>query len=425
MNKFSQLAIATITVMASISPAIANDDTDKVWVATQQIAQSSDRIAIVPFVGDTVVTGVVTANLDGTELGASSGNLPQRTASTNDILANLSTWRNLGYDYVVIGKSHSIVGNKTAISYDVIDTKAAKVIGSQTQVSDTNTASLKLAGHQISDKIYQAITGKSGDFGSVIAYVEETGTPSNKTSRLKLVDATGQNARTLFTVTGSILTPTFSPDGSRIAYAVQAKNGLPVIHVQSINGTHSEVVTPFWGHNLAPSFSADGTRLLFSGSHEYNNPNIYELNLTTKTLKAITTQNGAENSPSYLPDGSGFIYTADNGTRSQSLYRYQFANQNATRIALNATNPHLSHDGSKIAYVAGQDIIIANVSGSTLQRIKVGGTEISASFSPSANRIVYAQSQGGQSKLVIHNLTSNQSTTLPTTGQVREPVWSK
>lgn len=425
MNKFSQLAIAITAITIGISPAIANGDTDKVWVATQQIAQSNHRIAIVPFVGDTVVTDVVTANLDSTDLGASASNLPQRTANTNDILANLTTWQNLGYDYVIIGKAHSIVGNKTAISYDVIDTKAAKVISSQTQVSDSNTAALRLSAHQISDKIYQAITGKTGDFGSVIAYIEETGTPSNKTSRLKLIDVTGQNARTLFTVTGSILTPTFSPDGSRIAYAVQAKNGLPVIHVQSVKGGHSDVITPFWGHNLAPSFSADGGSLLFSGSHENNNPNIYELNLVTKALKVITTQNGAENSPNYLPDGSGFIYTADNNTRSQSLYRYQFANQNTTRIALNATNPRLSHDGSKIAYVTGQDIIIANVSGSTLQRIKVGGTEISASFSPSANRIVYAQSQGGQSKLVIHNLASNQSTTLPTTGQVREPVWSK
>ena len=192
-----------------------------------------------------------------------------------------------------------------------------------------------------------------------------------------------------------------------------------------VSGGTPKLVTPFWGHNLAPSFSPDGGSILFSGSHDNNNPNIYRLNLHTNHLDTLTTFSGAENAPNYLADASGFIYTADKGTRRQSLYRYDFGTTHSTQIASYATNPRLSPDGSKLVYLSGGQIIIANTKGRIQQSFRVLGTDVSASFSPSGTRIIYTSNQGNKNQLMIRSLSSNAIRTIPTSGTVRDPIWSK
>lgn len=397
---------------------------DEVLVITKQVAASQKPIAIMPFAGDAALSGTISSLLDDAGLGASSQNLPMLTQSSAQITSALAQWRNQGYQHVVLGQVHSITGNKVAINYQIINTQTGAISGQQTQISDNTSAAKRAAAHKISDQIYQAITGNVSDLTGVIAYVEETGSPTNKTSSLKLMDVSGQTIRTLDTVSGSIMTPVFSRDGTRIAYSTQAKNGLPVIRMISVSGGQPQLLTPFWGHNLAPSFSPDGSSILFSGSHEANNPNIYRLDLTANRLDRLTNLSGAENSPNYLADGSGFIYTADHGTRSQSLQRFDFGSGRSQQIAARASNPRLSLDGAKLVYVAQGRIVIASPQGRVQQSFAVPGTEVSASFSPSGNSIVYATSQGNQSRLVIRSLSSNASRTIVSSGIVRDPIWS-
>lgn len=414
------IRILPLTLFISLMPSVAMAQ-DEVIVVTRQVQESRYPVAVMPFAD----AGRITDNLTLAGLGATAQNLPQNTTNATDIVNNLGTWRNQGFRQVVLVQTHTMPANKLAISYQLVDTATGSVGVKQTQVSENNSTALAASYAQISDKIYQSITGKPSDLVGKIAFVEETGLPSNKTSMLKLVDMSGKNLATLDTVNGSIMTPSFSPDGRYIAYSVQSKNALPVIYVRSLDNNQLQMVTPFWGHNLAPSFSPDGGSLIFSGSHEANNPNIYRLNLAANSLEKLTSLSGAENSPSYLPDGTGFVYTADHGTRSQSLQKYDFATGKSTQLVARGSSPRVSTDGSKIIYTAAGRIIIANQQGKTLQSFAVAGTETAASFSPSGSRIVYAVNQGNQSQLMIRSLSNNAVQTLPTTGVVRDPVWSK
>ena len=421
---FTQSLIIALSTAAITAHANQTASDDEVLVITKQVAASQKPVAIMPFAGDAALSGTISSLLDGAGLGANSQNLPMLTQSSAQITSSLTQWRNAGYQHVVLGQVHSITGNKVAINYQIINTQTGTVSSQQTQISDNTPTAKRAAAHKVSDQIFQAITGNASDLTGVIAYVEESGSPTNKTSSLKIMDVSGQTIRTLDTVSGSIMTPVFSKDGTQIAYSTQADQGLPVIRVISVSGGQPQLVTPFWGHNLAPSFSPDGTSLLFSGSHENNNPNIYRLHLNTNRLERITNLSGAENSPNYLPDGSGFIYTADHGTRSQSLQRYDFNSGRSQQIAARASNPRLSLDGSKLVYVASGRIVIASPQGRVQQSFAVPGTEVSASFSPSGNSIVYAASQGNQSRLVVRSLTSNASRTILSSGTVRDPIWS-
>lgn len=382
------------------------------------------QVALVPFMGDNVVSQVINTNLNHTELKTNSQNLPA-VHSSAQFAQNQLPFAQTGYPFVVVGSLANANGGKIHINFEVIETRSGRVIGGrQSQLADNTANGLRYAGHVVSDRIYELITGKAGDFSGRIAFVEETGDPRNKTSTLKVMDADGQNVVELFSVQGSIFSPVWSPDGNTLAYSVQRPNGLPVIYLQSADGGNQRLVTPYLGQNLGASFSPDGTTLLFSGSHENNDPAIYQLHLASGGLKKITNMTGAENSPSYAPDGRSFVFTADGGSRTPQLYRYDFNTNQATRIASGmASGPRYSPDGKKIAYVAGSTLVVMNLGGG-IQSIAPTSTHESASFSPNATRIAYASNNGGQGAITIRSLVTGQSFTKTATGRVREPSWS-
>lgn len=399
----------------------AHADDDWVIEVNKQGITNPHQIAFIPFTGNTAISPLVLDQLAQTDLKASDAKLPSKATSVDAVLANIHAWRNTGYRYVVLGDSRSILGNKVATNFQIIDLNTARQLGANhTHISGASQAELNTAASDISSKIYQAITGKASDLVGRIAYVEETGDLRQKTSHLKIIDVASKTTRTIDTVQGAILTPTFSPDGSQLAYTVLENDALPVIYLYQLDSQVKSLATPFKGHNLSPSFSPDGSALLFSGSHDNHNPNIYRLDLNANRLTAITTLAGAENSPSYL-SGNQIIFTADNGTRTQSIYRMALGSS-PTRITT-GSSPRVSRDGSQLAYTQGSNLIVSNVNGSNPKTIASIGTEGTASFSPSGQSVVYA-SHGKNSQLVIKNLASGQTTILPTTGIVKDPAWS-
>lgn len=399
------------------------DQDGAVFDIRKNVAQNPYQVAFIPFSGNSTISSIVINDLQHTEIKTTSQNLPSTGNSSAQISPNLGIWQSSGYQYVVVGNVSPMAG-RLAINFEVIEVATGRVMqGRQTQMADNNQSAIRHASHVVSDKIYEIITGEKGDFSGKIAYVEETGNPKNKVSTLKVMDADGQNMRVLFSEQGSIFNPAWSPDGTRLAFAVQKPNGFPVIHIQNVSGGGSSIVTPFKGNNLAPSFSPDGSSILFSGSHENNDPAIYQLHLGSRQLKKLTNMQGAENSPSYAPDGRSFVFTADNGTRTPKLYRYNLYTGQIQSIGGNAASPKVSPDGQKIAFVSGRSLVIANTGGGSTN-IGTTGIDESATFSPNSNRIIYSSYAGGRGQMTIRSLKTGQAFTLTTQGTVRDPAWS-
>ncbi|WP_250162356.1 hypothetical protein [Psychrobacter sp. WY6] len=209
-----------------------------------EIPVQQNQVAFVPFAGDSVLSPIILNDLSKTELKVTSKDLPQQPRSSSELAGTLPVWQSMGIPYLVVGSTRSNRG-KIVTDYEVIDVKSGRVIeGKQSLTADNNKESMRYAGHVIADKVYELITGTPGDFSGRIAYIEEIGAGKEKVSRLKVMDADGENAKTITEVTGSIFSPTWSPDGNRIAYSVQRDKSYPVIYVQSVSGGGATPLTP-------------------------------------------------------------------------------------------------------------------------------------------------------------------------------------
>ncbi|MGE6481246.1 translocation protein TolB [Psychrobacter namhaensis] len=419
---FASLLASTSTLL--ISPSLLAAPV--VLELDYEIPVQKNQVAFVPFAGDSVLSPIVLNDLSKTELKITSQNLPQQPHNSSELAGTLPVWQSMGIPYLVVGNTRSNRG-KIVTNYEVIDVKSGRVIeGKQSLTADNNKDSMRYAGHVIADKVYELITGVPGDFSGRIAYIEEVGTGKGKVSRLKVMDADGENAKTITEVTGSIFSPTWSPDGNRIAYSVQRDQSYPVIYVQNVSGGGARALTPFAGSNLSPAFSPDGSTILFSSSFD-GSADIYEMSVSGGQPRRITNWPSSEVQPSYAPDGKSFVFVSDRaGFNKPQIYRYEFGSGRTSKVSSSgyATSPQFSSDGSKIAFLNGRSAAIMNSNGAITANLGNTGIDEAPSFSPNGKRVVYASTQGGKGVLTIKSLNGGESFGKSGQGVIRSPVWS-
>ncbi len=431
MSNISQIVtpkILTTLLVACMGGMIALPAQASDIVVGFKAPRQTNEVAFIPFVGDSLVSSVVMNDLNSTELKVTNKNLPQQPHSSAEAMQMFGRWQQIGIPFLVVGSTQSN-GGKVLIQYEVIDVTSGKVIeGVQQLTSDANPQNLRYAGHVVADKIYQLITGSEGDFSGRIAYIEETGKDDDKVSQLKIMDADGQNARSINRVKGSIFSPAWSPNGHTIAYAVQYPKGLPVIYIQNVDNGQPQLLTPFKGNNLSPSFSPDGNSVLFSSSFE-GNADIYRIQLGSNKVEKLVSFPSDEVEPSYAPDGRSFLFVSNQtGVKTPQIYRYNFATKGVQRISRvgYATSPSFSPDGRQIAFLNGRSASIMNLSGSVTHNLGATGIDEAPHFSPNGKRVVYATKQGNQGVIRIKSLMNGgRSFGRSARGIVRSPVWSK
>lgn len=113
------------------------------------------------------------------------------------------------------------------------------------------------------------------------------------------------------------LSPTFSPDGRRIAY-VSTRAGSPQIYAMSADGTGQELFAPFdygvTGSSYAPEWSPDGLHLTFhrdvAGSYQ-----VFVMDVASRTVRQLTSA-GRNEDPTWAPDGRHLAFVSNRtGTR--------------------------------------------------------------------------------------------------------------
>tara|TARA_R110000782_G_scaffold149008_3_gene241717 strand:- start:2625 stop:3920 length:1296 start_codon:yes stop_codon:yes gene_type:complete len=350
--------------------------------------------------------------------------LPQRPTEFDAI--NFNDWRKLGMENILIGNLELTETGGYDVSFRLIDVYRGKQIAGFRIPAKSNL--LRRVAHQISDIVFEKLTGTPGAFDTRVAYITVKKIEDKKVHTLQIADADGYNAQILLESPQPLLSPSWSPDGKRIAYvSFEGRNS--AIYVQDILTGKRERVSAYEGINSAPSWSPEGSRLAMTLSKD-GNTEIYVMSLYSKTLKRMTVHGGIDTEPTWSPDGRKLAFTSDRSGGPQ-IYEVDIRGGEPKRISFNGkynARPGYSPDGRYISLVHGVNgsyrIGLLDLSNGSINTLTNAKLDESPSFAPNGGMIIYATTgaHGAQLAAVSVDGRIHQRLGLQQ-GDVREPAW--
>ena len=426
MLRFAKIVMfhLSVTLAAGVSAA------DMLTIRITQGIDSALPIAIVPFGWSGRGSAAIDiADIIAKDLARSGrfapmpfADLPARPAEYSAV--DFRDWRLLGMENLVIGKLVQQPDGAHHIEFRLVDVyKARQLAGFRIP-----TRNLRLSAHQISDIIYEKLTGERGAFATRIAYVTVDKETSGKVYRLLLADADGHNSQTLLKSSEPLLSPAWSPDGKHIAY-VSFENRNSAVWVQDVLTSKRQLISSGPGINSAPAWSPDGTRLAMTLS-KHGNPEIYVMHVATRQLQRLTNNYAIDTEPSWSPDGRKLVFTSDRGGGPQ-IYEITLGGS-AKRLTFGKgtynARPRFSPNGRQIAMVTGgkrgYQIAVLDLPTDDFRVLTEAHLDESPSFAPNGSMIIYTTMGPRGTELAATSVDGRVKQRLTQQrGEVREPAW--
>jgi len=133
-----------------------------------------------------------------------------------------------------------------------------------------------------------------------------------------LVNVDGTLSRRVTNSKSIDISPTFSPDGSKMAF-VSSRNGLPQLFVQDLASGEVKRLTFSGRYNTQPSWSPVGDKIVYTTWEKGGKINIFTINSDGSGLMQLTQNCGENKSPSWSPDGEMIVFTS-NRQGKEKLY---------------------------------------------------------------------------------------------------------
>ncbi|MBM4360864.1 MAG: PD40 domain-containing protein, partial [Deltaproteobacteria bacterium] len=153
--------------------------------------------------------------------------------------------------------------------------------------------------------------------------------------------------------------PTVSPDGRTLVFTVNAR-GTTALHSASVEpdgslGPTRVLVPPTQRYDQAytPTFSPDGTKLAWSRWTAGGFRDVAVLDLATRAVTAVTHDRAIDQNPAWSPDGRWLYFSSDR-TGIFNVYAHDLesgALHQVTNVRTAALMPAVSPDGKSLVYV--------------------------------------------------------------------------
>ncbi len=336
-------------------------------------------------------------------------------------------WRLIKADNLVVGTIEQSGAGTYRVKFQLLDIYTGKTLtGYQYNVQSSK---LRNIAHQISDIIYEKLTGEKGAFNTKIAYVTVEKSKKGRRFLLQVADSDGFSPQTILDSHQPLMSPAWSPDARKLAY-VSFEKKRSMIYIQRLADGKRENVASFKGINSAPAFSPDGTKLAFVSSKE-GNTEIYVLDLRTRAIKRLTHHHGIDTEPSWMPNGKGLVFTSSRSGQAQ-IYRMNADGSGVKRLTYSGkynARPSVSADGKLMVMISRGNglfhVATLNLRNKELNKLTSTLLDESPSFAPNGRMVLYASEQNNKGVLAAVSSDGRVRQTLRfLQGDVREPAWS-
>jgi TolB protein len=430
LNRY--LAIAFVFVAMTLAGRVHAQQS--LTVSVVGMTKTATPIAVVPFAQQggaplpTDIADVIRNDLNrcGKFRPLAVSEIVEQPSQGSDI--KFATWRLLKQDYIVVGRINDAGNGMVAVQYELWDVNRQQRLLSGS-MPPALMSDLRGVAHQIADAIFQQIVGIPGAFYTRLAYITSVGTGANQMYSLIVADSDGFNPVAVAHSREALLSPKWSPDGTRIAY-VSFESGNSAIYVQNIStGARQLISARAKGINSAPAWSPDGSKLALSLSYS-GNPEIYVMDLGSRQETRLTRSLAINTEPVWSPDGQSIYFTSDRSGRPQ-IYRISAGGGTPERVSFEGQqnlNADVSYDGKQIAMVQANGnvyrIAIMDQSlGGQVRLISTGPIDESPSFAPNASMLVYAADGNPDVLYIVSNDGMVRQRLALTSGDVRQPAW--
>ncbi len=431
MNKILKRLVKLVVI---VSIAVANP------VSAQKIRGTIDGgqirgipTAIVPFKIvdgielDTQIDLVVAADLNASGKfesidSASFVSMPSRPEEFR-----AKDWRFVGAEALVIGEVWKLGRDKYEVQFHIYDVAREQEIGTGKRIPNLKERDLRTVAHIVSDAVYKAFTGRPGAFHSRIAYIKRSEIEFQRYRyRLIVADWDGYNEKELFASWRPLLSPSWSPDSTKLAFVSFTPKGPVVKVIDRLTGKH-EAIASYKGVNSAPAWSPDGTKLAYATSKN-GSPDVYIYDLATKQHERVTTHYAIDTEPAWSSDGKSLLFTSSRTGRAQ-IYTHVIGSGSATRATFEGKdNSNASYDfeGKRVVMVyEGGQIVVMQARTGQLTWLSNAKFDESPSFSPNGDMVLYATEVNFEPALMVASSDGRVRTRVEfVTGDVREPAWS-
>ncbi len=412
---FRRIAVIALAVSASAQAELR--------VETSGVGANQIPIAIAGFADESIapqqVSAIIKADLmrSGYFKIIDTGNVMSETSPVN-----FSDWKGRGADALVVGSVQRLADGRFDVRYKLLDTLKSTQLSAMALAVHPQFA--RVPAHKIADDIYEKLTGTRGAFATRIAYVTKAGNEY----RLEVADADGEGTQTALKSHEPIISPSWSPDGTKVAY-VSFENKKPVVYVQDLVTRQRTVVANYKGSNSAPSWSPDGSKLAIALARD-GLTQIYVVNADGSNLRRLTHTPGIDTEPQFSADGQSIYFTSDRSGGPQ-IYKMSANGGEAQRVTFSGDyniSPRISPDGKSLAYISrrgGQfQLFVLDLSNGYELRLSDTVKDESPSFSPNGKYIMYATESGRRGSLAVVSVDGRVKQRLTTqVGDIREPTW--
>lgn len=223
--------------------------------------------------------------------------------------------------------------------------------------------------------------------------------------------------------------PSWSPDGSKIAFASGRDDGNLQIYVMNADGSMQSRLTNNSAYDVRPTWSPDGTKLAFGSSRD-GGSEIYVMNADGSNQTRLTNNASQDWSPTWSPDGSKIAFTSLRDGNGE-IYVINSDGSSLTRLTNNSTQDESPswYPGSNIAFKSARDgnweIYVMTPDGSNQTNLTNHPiSEAEPSWSPDRTKIVFGAPRDGNYDLYVMDADgSNQVRITNNVAVEQEPHW--